>query len=370
MSENTQGANAAASITKPVGHNMTVGDYAAFRRESLLAKAPVAEPVTPVDEAAPPVVDEEQQQSAEDEAPEAQADGAAPPAEEQQVVLSELNLDEMSPDEIDELAKKLSSKAVARYGELTAKRKQAEAEIARLKAELEGSKNPLQREEPHEDNPFRDVKSVEDLQAKWTQMKEVVDWAEDLLDANDDRAADDVIVELNGTEFTKRDVKARKRQAQKAMESYLPQQLQAVQKRQQAEQLRTHLDSQLRQELPWMEGDDNDARKLFESVRDDPRTQKLTELVADQLPEVAAQLDYILAHFSNSLYQIQHRPAKPAAKTVNAKPNLQVNPAAGAAPNTREVSQAKALKELTERFAKSGSMGDFKALRAAQLSKR
>jgi hypothetical protein len=82
-------------------------------------------------------------------------------------VLSQYNLDEMSEDEIKELGQKLGSKAVARYGELTAKRKAAEEKLAQLQRTMqEGKSNPLDVKKPIENNPYSNLETIEDLQGK------------------------------------------------------------------------------------------------------------------------------------------------------------------------------------------------------------
>jgi hypothetical protein len=49
-------------------------------------------------------------------------------------VLSQIELDDLSEDDLRELSEKLGSRAVARFGELTAKRKAAEAELEKPRA--------------------------------------------------------------------------------------------------------------------------------------------------------------------------------------------------------------------------------------------
>ena len=56
-------------------------------------------------------------------------------------VLSKLNLDDLSTEEVDQLRDALRSKALARYGELTAKRKAAEERASLLERELQELKS-------------------------------------------------------------------------------------------------------------------------------------------------------------------------------------------------------------------------------------
>ncbi len=63
--------------------------------------------------------------------------------EETEDVLSQYNLDNLSEGELKDLAEKLGSRAVARFGELTAKRKAAEEELDKIKQSLQQSENAL-----------------------------------------------------------------------------------------------------------------------------------------------------------------------------------------------------------------------------------
>jgi hypothetical protein len=106
------------------------------------------------------------------------------PTEETQAedVLSQYNLDEMSEEELEDLSKKLGSRAVARYGELTAKRKAAEEKLAELQRQMSEQKNDiLQSKKPVENNPYSNLETVEALQDKAQEVNEMIGWAEDIL---------------------------------------------------------------------------------------------------------------------------------------------------------------------------------------------
>ena len=85
-------------------------------------------------------------------------------AQEQKVLSKDVDLENMSEAELKELAQKLGSKAVARFGELTAKRKAAEEQLAALQAEL-AKRSSNQLEAKVKDNPYANIEKPEDLQA-------------------------------------------------------------------------------------------------------------------------------------------------------------------------------------------------------------
>ena len=110
---------------------------------------------------------EESDESTEDEESEAESD---------EQVLSQIDLDDMSEEELRELADKLGSRAVARFGELTAKRKAAEEKLQQIEAKLSAEQsNQLQPKQEVKNNPFDSVDTLEDLQAKATDASNVIE---------------------------------------------------------------------------------------------------------------------------------------------------------------------------------------------------
>ena len=143
-------------------------------------------------------------------------------------VLSKYNLDEMSEGELRELSEQLGSKAVARYGELTAKRKAAEEKLAELQSQLSND-SVLSKPKEIKDNPYSSIKTIEDLQAKSSEVNDIIEWAEDVLFEADGYSADDVVTEVEGKEITKAQVRKSLLQARKSRDSFLPDQLRNIQ---------------------------------------------------------------------------------------------------------------------------------------------
>jgi hypothetical protein len=221
----------------------------------------------------------------------------APKAEE--VPSKNLDLESMSEEELRELAEKLGSRAVARYGELTAKRKQAEERLAALEAQMaqRDAPNPLASDKV-EKNPYADLSTIDDLRAKSREVDEAIEWAEDILDSNEHLAYDDVVLVHNGQDITKAKVKQILRDSRKAAKTYLPAQLKEVQASQQREVAEQQMEASARKELSWMEGEDNDTRKQYETLRSSPILQKAVKAV----PELKPYMNYMVAHAANSIY--------------------------------------------------------------------
>lgn len=319
-------------------------------------------------QAKPSIVKPEEKPAEPEAAPVAEAAeepvASKPKDEPKEDVLSKLpDLGELSENEINELAQKLNSRAVARYGELTAKRKQAEEQIAALQAELakRSQGDPLSTPKV-ENNPFAEIKELPALQAKAKEIDEVIEWAEDQLFNNDHLGHDDVIAEVNGKEMTKAQVRAALSNARKARNKFLPAQLAELQAQEARVHQRKAFEEKARQELNWLDGEDNDTRKQYEAIMNDPRLRDLEKAA----PDIAPQLPYILAHAANSIYG-----RKLITETPKPKLTPPATPTGTAAyserPEARKSGEAEAVRK---RFMETGSTKDFVALRALQLSKR
>lgn len=276
-------------------------------------------------------------------------------------VLSQYNLDEMSEQDLKELAEKLGSRAVARFGELTAKRKQAEEQLALLKQSIQ-SNNKLAVSEDVKDNPYSNLNTIEELQSKAKEVDEIIEWAEDTLFSADGYGPDDVVTEVEGKEITKAEVRNALKNARKGKNKYLPNQLQKINQIAQSEKVKSDFNQKAIDELSWLSGDDNDVRKHYEAMINDERFKKLEKEVA---PDVSAQLPYIIAHAANSIY---------GRRTIeDKKSGVKLNPpstGANSAPSSNRAKKgAKALADLTSRFKESGDKNDFIKLRTLQLTR-
>ena len=299
---------------------------------------------------------EEAVEDTEDETPEAESD---------EQVLSQIDLDEMSEVELRELADKLGSRAVARFGELTAKRKAAEEKLQQIEARLSAEQNnPLEPKKEVTNNPFANVETLEELQSKATDASNVIEWAEDIMFNADGYEADDVVTEVEGKEMTKADVRNALLQARKARDKFLPDRLEKIQAVEQSKQMQEHLTAQAEAELPWMKGEDNDTRREYEAIMSDPRVDTLMDNLP---PDVKAQMPYLLAHAANSIY------GRKAVKST--KSNVRLNPSSNSTPSAagseKPASRVnKSIKNLSNQFKQSGDKGDFITLRTLQLQNR
>lgn len=359
MSNEVQSANAGAD-QKPVVKNISNSELISMRYRAMTKaqeaqkspEKPEEEPKedAPVEQEAPK--NEVQQEEPEPSSEEQNAD------EGQKVLSKDVDLESMSEAELKELAQKLGSKAVARFGELTAKRKAAEEQLALLQAEL-AKRNSNQLEAKVKDNPYATIDSPDELKSKYQEVTEVIDWADDLLEKGEDLGADDVLTNVNGKDYTKREIKEALRKARKAKEVYLPDQDKQIKLGLERKAFKEALVERAKTELPWLQGEDNDVRKQYEAMMGDERLKNIEKM----LPDVAPQLPYLLAHAANSLYARRPVESKPSARLSPPSPVVSQS----ADSNKPETRQSKALKDLSDRFGKSGSYKDFKAIRALQI---
>jgi len=342
--------------------NITAEDFA-IQRLGQPAPEPQEEETPEVEEEVADEIATEEEEGSEESDESTEDDELESESEEQ--VLSQIDLDEMSEEELRELADKLGSRAVARFGELTAKRKAAEEKLQQYEARLSAEQNnPLQPKKEVKNNPFDSVDTLEDLQSKATDASNVIEWAEDIMFNADGYEADDVVTEVEGKEMTKADVRNALLQARKARDKFLPARLGEIQKVEQSKKMQEHLSAQAEAELPWMQGEDNDTRREYEAIMKDPRVDTLmTSLPAD----VKAQMPYLLAHAANSIY------GRKAVK--NGKSNVRLNPSSTSTPNAagseKQVSRTnKSIKNLSTQFKQSGQKDDFITLRTLQLKNK
>ena len=338
--------------------NISVLDFASRRAKQLSQQPPQQEEMQETE--IEPEVDE-----FEEDVPEIESEETESEEQEATNVLSK-DLDDLSEEEFQALVDKSRSRALSRYGELTAKAKAAEEKLAAYEAQMNAKKqevDPLQREGEVKDNPYKDIADIKGLQDKAEETSSVIEWAEDILFNSDGYAADDIVVEVEGKELTKADVRRSLLNARKSRDKYLPAQLKVIQAKQQGEQMKEAFQAQAVKELNWMQGEDNDVRRQYEAIMSDPRVEKLSTALD---PDVAAQLPYLLAHAANSIYGQKAAPAKTSPK---------LNPPSNAFSNATRSEKAapksaKAINEMSKRFKETGNKNDFITLRTLQLSNR
>jgi hypothetical protein len=281
-------------------------------------------------------------------------------------VLSQVtDLDNLSDSDLKDLSEKLGSRAVARFGELTAKRKAAEEKAAKLEQQLSTRTRVKYSDEDIQSNPYKDIKDPNALQAKSKELSDVIEWAEEVLFDSDDYSANDVVTSVEGKDYTKKDVRNALKNARKSKTKHLPMQFNAIREEAQGVQMRQGYARRAIEELPWMKDQNNNVSKKYNAMIRDPRLVKSFKSAS---PEMKAQLPYLLAHAANSLYGRKVLPtnSEPAKQTVPLSP-----PKAGStAAKPARPSAKKKAKAYHSQFKNTGDSSDFIKLRTLQLENR
>lgn len=280
-------------------------------------------------------------------------------------VLSQMDLDNMSEDQLKEISQKLGTKAVARFGELTARRKQAEERLQRLERELANVKQQRQEVPEVKDNPLKNVSDPKELRQHNDSAREIIEWAENLLDDHEDARANDVIATIDGKQYTKVDVKKNLRQSRDVVNKFVPAQAAELQKRVKYENDTRAFQRKALTEFAWMKDKNSSTTKRYNAMINDKRLAKLSETN----PELSAQMPYILAHAANSMYGRKLVSNNASNKAPSITPP-KTTPSNTATPERKPSSVSANQKEIAQQFAKSGKTNDYIALRTLQLSQR
>jgi hypothetical protein len=282
---------------------------------------------------------------------------------ENEKVLSQFDLDKLSAEDLQKLVDKTRSKAISRYGELTAEKKAMQAQIAQLQAMIQAKETPKLEVKPQIPEEIAALTSLEELQGKYTEAKTTVKFFEEKLEDSEHLADTDVIAVVNGQEFTKLQAKKIKREAKDLLESALPAQAAELEQRKLRANQREHWNQQARKEIPWLSDKTSDVRVEFEAAMKSPIIQKVLKSV----PEAEVDLEYIVAHSLNSIRGGKLYPmANAEPKQVKITPPTSVKNTAV----SRGESEIKHTKELEAKAKKSGRFEDFQALREKQLSNK
>jgi len=325
-----------AGDAKPSGENLSLQDIIALRsggeetQESAEETESEEESVeeTPDEEAEEATETEESTEESEEEESE----------EEEEESSTDIDLLNLTPDQIKELAKKGKSRLLERIGELTAKNKALE-EKARAFEEKQGTK-----EIPQDQNPFSGITTQEALQAKYKEVEATLESTDLILEEHEDYGPNDYIV-VGDKEFTKQQIRKANRNAREALTKFLPAQSQHLAKMAQIETLAQQYQAAAVKEVPEIQDEESEIGRSFKQIMSDP----LIDRVKKEIPELGMHKAKIAAGAGSKLK------VKPPASPVGA----------GAA-KSGNASKGK-VKDAYARFEQSGRPEDWVAARIAQF---
>lgn len=268
----------------------------------------------------------------------------------------EVDLLDLSAEQIQELAKKGKSRLLKRVGQLTAEKHAIEARLASLEA-----KATQAPEIPQDSNPFRSLDSLEKIEAKRKELERTLETTDDLLEEHEGYGPDDII-QVGDRTFTKRDIRKANKNARDAIAKFLPAQTAHLQKREQLKAGSEQYRSLAVKEVPEIEDEESELGQRFKALVNDP----LVSRVKEEVPELGMQIEYILAHAVRSIFGKKTTNVKEGAGIkLKAKP-----PSTPGGAGTQKSSKAKEVKvrDASNRFEESGSIEDLVAMRTARFT--
>jgi len=341
--------NGVSNMSNPQATAEAIESVSNMSFEELVAQRTARHNPDPESEEQP---EEEVTESEEEEIPaeqeETETEESAEEEEEEQE--SEIDLLSLTTEQIQSLAKKGKSRLLQRIGELTARNKSLEEKI---------QSQPQVKEVPQDENPFREIQSFDDLKAKYQELEKTLETTDLLLEEYEDYRPDDIIL-VGEREFTKRQIRQANRNSRDALTKYLPAQQSHLQQMAQLEQLKGQYIAAAQEEVPDINDENTAVGKQFRDLMSDPLIEKLRK----QVPEIGYQIEYILAHASNSIHggsRIRKQPA--VASKLKVSPSSSPFGAGAAKSSTSTKSKGT---DAYSRFEKSGSPEEWVAARIAK----
>ena len=269
---------------------------------------------------------------------------------------NEIDLLDLTTEQIQELAKKGKSRLLQRIGELTAQKKALEEKLT-AQPQVTESK----REVPQSDIPesIRSLKSFEDIKNKFEEYEAVIEATDDLL-RQYRKYDDDDIIEYQGQELTKLQIENANINSRKALTKYLPAQQQHLAKNAHYEQLNQQYVSAIEQEVPEIKDSESEIGKNYANFIADP----LIERVRKEIPEIGIQIEYILGHAARSIFagkKLKNTTPVMGSKLKASPPSNPVG--SGVAKSSTKPAQK--AKDSYQRFESSGRPEDWIAHRIA-----
>lgn len=341
-----------AGDAKPSGENLSLQDIVSLRLGGEESEESTQEAESE-EEAAEENTEDELKEEATESEESAEESEEEESQEEEEESSTDIDLLNLTPDQIKELAKKGKSRLLERIGELTAKNKALE-EKARSFEEKQGTK-----EIPQDQNPFSGITSQEDLQAKYKEIEATLESTDLILEEHEDYGPDDYIV-VGDKEFTKKQIRKANRNAREALTKFLPAQSQHLAKMAQIENLAQQYQLAAAKEVPEIQDEESEIGKSYKQVMSDP----LIARVKKEIPELGMQVEYLVAHAMRSILGGKAKIVAGAGTKLKVKPPS--SPVGAGAAKSGNSPKGK-TKEAYSRFEQSGSVDDWIAARIAQI---
>jgi hypothetical protein len=272
----------------------------------------------------------------------------------------QVDLLNLSPEQIQELAKSAKSRLLDDLGKTRKENRQIKEELAQLREQVQGTNQKAVKEIPDSDNPFRDLSSADEIKAKYDEMERTLETTDALLEEYEDYGPDDLIT-VGSQEFSKRDIRKANRNAREAITKYLPSRHQQLAKVAQYEVMAQQYSEAARKEVPEIEDTESEVGKNYSSLLQDPLVGRLRK----EIPELGMQIEYILAHAARSIFGRKSK-SIPTGAGTKMKVEPPSSPVGSGAARSGKNPKGK-VQDAFNRFEKSGAVEDWVAARIAKL---
>lgn len=244
---------------------------------------------------------------------------------------------EETKSEDDELDRGLPKGVKKRIDKLSAKRREAEAEVERLKEEVERLSQEANKpaQTPKSDNPYTNLNTLEQVNREAEQAKQIRRWCE----MNPDGAT---VTDNNGneTDYSAEDIRRIKIKALDALEEHLPARARYLEQFSQIEQVAV-------KEYPWWKDKSANERQIAETF-------------LKHFPEITRFPDYkmVLGDYIRGVKSREAASKRPSSQPARQAP---AQPKRTATPAYVPPQEAK-VKEAQKRFGATGSRDDLQSI--------
>lgn len=354
--QSTEDAGAEQSTLAP--DNLSPLEAVAERIRSIEAEKEASQPDAEVEA-------EEETEEVEEVAAEEESEVEASSDEEDDDALAEL-----SDEEREYLEENPESRLAKRIGKLVRERKEAQEALQaaqsqqQQQAETEPEKETFK---PVENNPFADLADIEAVGSKTKELEDLREWMEDLLEDHEDNLVDDVIYTEKDAEFTKSEVRKRLRLVRKELGTFLPARKAELKQGAELAKAKEYFDGQAKEQIEWMSNEDSEEFKAYsEALGNKDFANEMAE-IKRVAPKIASQMNWILAHFTNSVMGgqkakgVELKPIKPSKTPPPSSPRGAASLGRGGSTNKKKL---QALESTAER---TGSIDDAVAARTFKI---
>ena len=242
---------------------------------------------------------------------------------------------EETKSEDDELERGLPKGVKKRIDKLSAKRREAEAEVEKLRAEVERLSQEAEKpaQTPKSDNPYTNLKTLDEVSREAEQAKQIRRWCE----MNPDGAT---VTDKDGndTDYSAEDIRRIKIKALDALEEHLPARAKYIEQYAQIEQV-------AHKEYPWWKDRSSSERQIAESF-------------LKHFPEITRFPDYKMV-LGDYIRGVKTRES--SKRPVSSSKPAPAQPKRTATPAYVPPSEAK-VREAQKRFGATGSRDDLQSI--------